>query len=288
MKELEELRQELATTDKALVEHFLQRMNIVDRVADHKQKAKSKVYAPEQEAKVLERVQSQMPPELAPYGRVFLETLMRLSRERQYARLIDQDQCWQLGRVLREAQGRSPQVEKVIIPKGLGRDGARVAQHMYPDASIAQAGSFDGICRQVLDGQADLAILPLQEDVFFLLEEHRLFIQACSIHADNRFLAVGRQLTVPAGEGLMGLLIRADDQVKALSLAVQVLADLNLGVVQIQPLQDSSHYLSFLAVPGNPQVVRALYQLEKEAPGMYLLGWYDQRSSSISLVNSRG
>lgn len=273
MGRLEDIRRELAAIDQALVENFLRRMHIVDQVADYKESTKGKVHLPEQERRVIERGQSQLPPELQSYGRVFLETLIRLSRERQYERLIEKDDTWQLGKALREADSQQGQVGKVVISGELTEASACAARGLYPGAALAQAGSLDDACRQVVNGLADRAVLPLQEEVCFLLEKHALFIQSCSKTSGGPVVAVGRELILPIGQGVVSLLIHTA-RGKEFPLVLQVLNDLNLPVVQIQFLPGFCYCLDFLASPDSPVILRALYQVAQETVGLCLLGWY--------------
>ena len=284
MGELERLRQELAMIDQKLLEQFLRRMKTVDQVAEYKGKTQGRVFVPEQEARVIKEIEANTPPELKSYASVFVRTLMRLSRERQYQRLVDLDLV-PIG-VLQEAKARRGQVKTLVLPYGLGSDGTQVAQDLYPEATLVRMEDVGSACRQVADGSIDRAILPLTEELLFLLEKHALYIQAC-LPFDERYFAVGPELILPSSVQRVRFLILIKTM-ETLPLVINILGDLGLNMVQVQSLRDSSVCVEFFVDPASSITHRALYHIQQEAGEMRLLGCYNDVSLSISSVNSNG
>ena len=289
MDDLEQLRQELAAIDKELLDQFQRRMQIIDRVAAHKGQTRGAVYVPEQEIRILERIQEDVPENLASYARIFQDTLMRLSRERQYEVLLASGVASGGG-----SQGDTASVEKLVISGHLGDELLRAAKALYPDAQLMEAGDVDSACLEVARGLVDLAILPHGEESLLSIEKHALFIQACFSVGINsrRYAVVGDKLLFPSNPGTIGLLIRHHSGGAAtapgLLLVLTILHDLGLPVVSLQSLYTGALHLEFVADPVDGRATRALHQIEQEAPGVYLLGWYDSSLCSISSVSSKG
>lgn len=251
MGELEKLRQELTRIDQALLRLFFDRMNIVDRVADIKMRTKEPVFVPEQEARVLANVETQTPPELAPYATALARTLMRLSRERQYEHRVHDDLSWDLGKVIVGA--------KKVLPHG--------------DFTVVPADAVESACSQMASGVIDTALLPFTPESLHIIKKHTLFIQACLEVPEGRQIVVGSQLIVEEEARYLSLLIK-DETTNALSLVINVLSDLGLAVNAFQSLGDEGFHLEFAASPADQRPLRALYQIEREVSEMRLLGWY--------------
>lgn len=308
-KGLNELRAALSNIDEEIVTQFIQRMVKIDVVAEYKGQTQGAVFAPDQEGKVLEKIRSQMPLELQDYGDVLFKTLMRLSRERQYDLLLEQDQAWPLGKALKRAQGHILQVQTVVFPGTMESYSALAAKEMYPKASLVSVRSFASACRQVVDSHVDVAVLPLEnstasivDETYFLLKKHALYIQACfdleirhallgvdgTEYNQTRFIAVSPKLTVSPQAERVSLIIQTANEAGALAAVLNIFADLGLNLTKIQsrPIPnrpwDYSYYLDFLAKPESRAASRALYQLEQETQSMRLLGWYHQVPSKPS------
>lgn len=259
VSELEALRQELSAVDQDLLEGFRRRMEIVDRVAAHKAKTQAAVYVPEQEVRVLERIQKQVPEKFKSYAQVFFQTLMRLSRERQYEALR---------RVAFDPKGELQSPETFVILRQLRGKSLEAIETLYPKAQVMEADDLDSACSQVKRGLVDGSFLPLGKELLLAMEKHALCIQAC-VRVDCRYAVVGSKLRVPEESGTIGLLIRS---YRMLSLILTILSDLELAVLRLESLQDEVFLLEFDAALNKG--ARALYQIEEEAAEVYVLGWY--------------
>ncbi|NLL43008.1 MAG: chorismate mutase [Firmicutes bacterium] len=271
MDELEKLRQELASIDRELLEQFSKRMGIAGRVARYKERTREKVYVPEQEARVLARAEAQVPEELGAYVGSFVRTLMRLSRERQYELLI-QTQSSNLGGALENVQTRLPEIQTLSISPDLPRDCLTSLRSRWADASLVEAKDAGKACRRVVAGSADGAVLPLDDELLFLLEKHALYVQACLSWSSERYVLVGSELVWPAA-GQSSLLVRIKGKIvsEALCLVTQIFSDLGLNIVHIKSLSDASLFLEFTAA-SSFSVERALHQIQQEAGEIQLVG----------------
>ncbi len=290
MDELHKLRGELAKTDQELLHLFLRRMQIVSSVAKYKGRTQSTIFVPEQEVTKIRGFQAKTPPELASYATVLAQTLMRLSRERQYEILLQMDPNKD-DHNLPECQTKPSQVETLAVVEGSELDLIQMAQELYPNLSLRPVKDAASACSQVAEGLLDMAFVPLRADTLFLLEKHALFIRACLSVAEERHLVVGTDLVQYSGAGHAGLLVHGRRKTAGqaqlgqaqlgetllegtLPLVINILSDLALRVVHIQQLGSRSFYLEILVGTSLGQVWRAISQLEQETGGIYLLGYY--------------
>jgi len=320
--ELEQLRNEIGAINCKMLAQFARRMAVVDKVAEYKANTQSAVavFVPEQENKQIENARMQienagacMPQGMGKYADALLRTLMRLSRERQYELVMQRDNNWALGKALSQAARTAtmlapPDVRTVAFPGTMQSHSGQAASLLYPDATLIPVRSFEGAACQVVDGNVDAAVLPLEnstagtvEEVYALLEKHQLFIQAsCDIqirHAlmaipgqasntecnQTRFIAVGRTLTLPFDAERVSLLIQAPNVAGTLASILNIFSDLGIDLAKVQsrPIPkrpwDYSFYIDFMASPDDSAAHRALYQIDKETTKMRLLGWYPCR-----------
>lgn len=107
-----------------------------------------------------------------------------------------------------------------------------------------------------------------------------LLPEASNTHCNQtRFIAVGRSLCIAPDADRVSLILKTANTTGSLNGALAVLADLGLNLAKLQsrpvPKQpwDYSFYVDVMAPPMDDAMLRALYQLEREAQ-VRLLGWY--------------
>ena len=276
MTALEVLRQELAEIDEELMELFLRRMEVIERVASQKKETKGAIYVPQQEERILARIQEQVPSDLTLYARSLQRTLMRLSRERQYELLL-------VGEA--DVEGESKGVRAVAVVQNPRGDSLRLQESFYPQAQITEVTDLDSAYLQVEKGLVDLALLPMGDELLFRREKHALYIQACFMVDTKLYAALGDTLRIPRNPGLISLLLEnqgGPELAQTLSTLLTILSDLELPVLQLRSLGQGALHLEFPTDPGETKGARALQQILQEADDVYLVGWYDQSFASIS------
>ncbi len=88
MRDLDELRDEIDVIDKQLIELFEKRMDIAKEVADYKSAHHLAIFQKEREGSVLNKNLGRLKHEkYKDYARIFIQTLMDLSKAYQKAYL---------------------------------------------------------------------------------------------------------------------------------------------------------------------------------------------------------
>ena len=78
--DLQEIRQQIDSIDREMVDLFCRRMDLSARVADYKKANDLPIFVPGREQEILNRVAEQAGPELAPYIRRLYAALLEESR----------------------------------------------------------------------------------------------------------------------------------------------------------------------------------------------------------------
>lgn len=273
MDELARLRNKIASVDEQILDQFTKRMELIAEVAAHKNRTQGSVYAPMQEKTKIQSAKTRMPPQLEMYSEGLMHSLLRLSRERQYELMLEQDQTWELGKALQAAQKERESAVTVSVPAG--PDVCRpVISEYYPKARLVKVGDSTQALNKMQTGLVDLALLPWTEELFTFLAKHTLFISACyNLNEGEPFVAIASKLMLAANADRVSLIIELSKGKQELGLAVGIFADLKLPIDYLSVIGNQL-YLEFLAPPKNKRALRALYQLEQETPKMRLLGWY--------------
>jgi chorismate mutase/prephenate dehydratase len=183
MTDLDGLRERIDAIDDQLVRLFRERMEVVDAVAETKTRSRAPVFDPHREQRMLAWGRTQVPEPLGPSVDALLLALTRLSRERQYETLLPLDFLWDLGRRIKAAPPAPPHSARIAVQGSQGAYASQAASALYPAAEIRHAATWDAACLQVVSGDADLAVLPLENttagtvnEVYDLLLRHGLFV----------------------------------------------------------------------------------------------------------------
>lgn len=195
--DLDMLRSQLSEIDESLLNQFFGRIGIVRQVAAYKQQVGIPVLDLEREAIVASRARTRYPAPDGIRAESLVRTVMRLSREAQYDDIEAEDKDWATGAMIRNAPSEVKQALRIACQGAPGAYSMAAGARLFPKAELISAPTFAGVCALVLDGRADLAVLPLEnstagtvDDVYDLLQDKRLFIiQSTSLPISHRLMA---------------------------------------------------------------------------------------------------
>lgn len=154
-----------------------------------------------------------------------------------------------------------------LLITGMGWQAEQSKNTAFAAQQVAQAGDTTQVALaspQAGKSQGLVVLMPEASDT------------ACN---QTRFIAVGRGLRIAPDADRISLILKTANTTGSLNGALAVLADLGLNLAKLQsrpiPKQpwDYSFYVDVMAPPLSEGMLRALYQLEKEAQ-VRLLGWY--------------
>ena len=188
------LRSRVSEADGELMRIFNRRMDLIDEIGRLKAQSKAPVYDERREEEVAETARAQADDDMSTRVDSMMKTLMRISREKQYDILMPQDESWTIGRTLRAAGNSLVKLRRAVFAGTNGSYSEQATKKLFPDAAKIQANTFTLACEMVLDGEADVAVLPVEnstagsvDNVFELLQKKSLYIvRATSIAVDHK------------------------------------------------------------------------------------------------------
>lgn len=194
---LEELRSKLSGIDESILNQFVMRTEIVRQVAAYKRRKGLPVLDLDREAVVAARARTRYPSFDGMRAESLVKSLMRLSREAQYDDIEPEDRDWALGAMIRQAPTNVEASGRIVCQGSAGAYSMSAGARLFPNAELLPAATFAEACAMVLDGRADLAVLPWEnstagtvDDVYDLLQANRLYIvQSASLSIGHRLMA---------------------------------------------------------------------------------------------------
>jgi chorismate mutase / prephenate dehydratase len=181
--DLTALRQEIEKIDQELLGLFRQRMDLARTIADFKTRNGLAVFDPQREDEIVRQAASCVDPADAIRAEILLRSLIRLSRGAQYEIVLPADGNFALGQKIDAAGQDLSDVGHVVYQGSAGSYAAQACEWLFPGVPAQSAGTWEQACRLVEAGQADLAVLPLDnstagtvDDVYDLLLRYDLHI----------------------------------------------------------------------------------------------------------------
>ncbi len=181
--DLDRMRAEIEDIDRSLLDLFTRRMAVARGVAAFKATNNSPVFVPVREEEVVEKALKQVDKPDAVRAEILLRSLMRLSRSVQYDKLFKDGLHFDLEKQIRSAPQRIPEATRLVYQGSEGSYTELASNVMFRNVVGEAVLTWAEACRQVSSGEADIAVLPLEnttagtvDEVHDLLIEHGLYI----------------------------------------------------------------------------------------------------------------
>lgn len=180
MKDLNQIRQEIDSIDKQLIELFKQRMDCAKAVGEYKKANSIPVLNQSRENQVLDKVEN-MGGEYGTFARLLYSNIMELSRALQHTIMGS-------GKALREnILNASPQMEtkniKVAYQGIKGANGHEAVLRLFPKGIPTNYKTFGDVFDAVDKGEVSCGVLPVENSnagsvatVYDLILKHRFYI----------------------------------------------------------------------------------------------------------------
>lgn len=180
--ELKDIRTEIDSIDRQIVELFKKRMNCSAEVAKCKMQSDSPVLSSGREEQVLANVEM-LGGEYGKYTRLLYGSMMELSRDLQYT-IINGDS--DLKKIILSAESElDKQSDKwrVACLGGAGSNSHLAAKKFFPNAQVELEKNFDKVFESVESDYCDFGVLPVENSsagsvsrVYDLILKYRYYI----------------------------------------------------------------------------------------------------------------
>lgn len=165
--ELSELRTQLDGIDSQLLDLFVERMKLIDVVADYKQKDPSRpLYDPVREREILMKVREKTPAEYGDASHQLFRMLLELSRARQAAKLIPATNvAARVAAMCANEQNVFPQSGRIAVSGVEGSHAGAAADRLFPKGDVIFMNGFPAVVQAVKAGLCKFGILPVENSV---------------------------------------------------------------------------------------------------------------------------
>lgn len=181
---LAEARAGIDRCNAELVAVLRRRLDLVSRIAETKSTAGKGVCDPAREARILASVRELATPAYAAAAAAMMSTVIRLSRERQYDRIMarEAEDFRAAAGLPRHADASLAGIKRAAFAGAAGSYSAAAAKKLFPDAELLPSASFAAACERVSRGEVPVAVLPLANttggpvDTVYRLLRHDLHV----------------------------------------------------------------------------------------------------------------
>lgn len=180
MRDLSEIRREINSIDKQIIELFIQRMNCAKDVGEYKKANNIPVLNQDREDEILERV-AQKGGEYGPSARLLYSNIMELSRALQH-NIVGSGR--ELKALIDNASVSIPRENVSVAYQGIkGANGHEATVRLFPRGIYKGYKTFGDVFEAVDSGEASYGVLPVENStagsvssVYDLILEHRFYI----------------------------------------------------------------------------------------------------------------
>lgn len=165
--ELSEIRPQLDEIDASLLDLFLKRMSLIDKVADVKKRDPSKpLYDPAREREILMRIREKAGSEYGDAAHQLFRMILELSRARQAAQLIPATSvAARVAAMCANEQNVFPQTGRIAVSGVEGSHAGAAADRLFPRGDIIFMEGFPAVVQAVQAGLCKFGILPVENSV---------------------------------------------------------------------------------------------------------------------------
>ena len=165
--ELSEIRPQLDSIDGQLLDLFLQRMALIDKVADIKRRDPSKpLYDPAREREILMRVRENAGSDYGDAAFQLFRMVLELSRARQAAQLIPATSvAARAAAMCAHEQAVFPQSGRVAVSGVEGSHAGAAADRLFPKGNLVFMDGFAAVVKAMQSGLCQFGILPVENSV---------------------------------------------------------------------------------------------------------------------------
>lgn len=181
--ELSEIREKIDILDEQMLELFLQRMSLVEEIADYKNERNMPIINRGREREILSKVAKQAGAQ-EPYAHHLFTTLFQLAKARQAELLSAPSQVAKVVEVaLKSGDAVFPKTGTVACQGVEGANSQTACDRLFPRGELRYVNTFDDVVRAVEEGECQFGVLPIENSsngsvraAYDLLQAHSLFV----------------------------------------------------------------------------------------------------------------
>lgn len=170
--DLEKARQTIDSVDKQIVKLFEERMTAVKDVAKYKKENNMPIFNGKREREIVNKLTSEVSPELALYVKILYNTLFAVSREYQIREINQESKI--VDRIKAALESTDKQFPQSAVVACQGTEGAysqKACEKLFFNPSVMYFESFKGVFDAVSSGMCRYGILPLENSVYGTVTE---------------------------------------------------------------------------------------------------------------------
>ncbi len=163
---LEKARETIDRVDRELIKLFEERMEAVKEVAKFKKEHNLPIFNGKREREIVNKLTSQVSPDLALYVKILYNTLFAVSREYQIREINHESKI--VERIKSALMSTDKQFPQSAIVACQGTEGAysqKACEKLFFNPSLMYFDTFKGVFEAVSSGMCRYGILPLENSV---------------------------------------------------------------------------------------------------------------------------
>ena len=161
--ELKDIRGQIDTIDRELVQLFKKRMELSAQVADYKKANHLPIYVPAREREILKEVAENAGSDMASYARVLYSMIFELSRSFQSKRNASTTQLFKtITDSIEHTPKLFPQAPMVACQGVEGAFSQIACEKIFKNPFIMYFKNFDGVFQAIDQGLCQYGILPIE------------------------------------------------------------------------------------------------------------------------------
>ncbi len=196
--ELSELRNEIDSIDRQLVELFTKRMNVASEVAEYKRQNDMKVLDPSRERALLAKVGELAGEEFSDQTKILYSTILDLSRSYQHKKLnSDSDLSGQILKAVEDTHRIFPESALIACQGVEGAYSQLAAEKLFRTPSIMFFANFENVFAAIESGMCRYGVLPIEnstagsvKQIYDLMISHKFkIVRSVRIKIDHNLMA---------------------------------------------------------------------------------------------------
>lgn len=286
MKDLLEIRKDIDTIDRQIVELYEKRMDLTTQVADFKISTGKAVFDAKREDSKLDAVAAMAHSDFTSHGaRELFEHIMSMSRKKQYQLLTEYGRFAPTGFVEVKELDFSHAAAAYI------QDSKNAAKSYFPDeCGLLLCRDWIDACEVLKKGEVNYLFLPVQDPAsgyvsanynliaeygFYILEEY-----CTSADPKDRYILISKDKLSLSGADKLTICFEAPDACGSLYHLMSHLTYNNLNMNRIESIvisRDPLDYRFFMDISGNlndSAIKNAILGLYEEGRNFRILGNY--------------